>query len=395
MKIWPLLCCWLLACAPKAPKELVLAQKTSGPPAAEVRYRMQEAPNQMAQNAMAHVDGSVWDGGLQRAVEELLSLTTHRSFSLDPRTTSLVAARAGFPGQAQFTWVVNKGELPIALLQRIPRSSGVPIHMAIAPRKFGDGRTLWMLGWSQKWADIDPIPRDLELDQPINIRVELPEGGKCQLYIRPPDGAVEVVSLSNGVARWVDRFQVPGEYRIEVLATKGQFSRVVHLFSVYVDHPPDEPAFLRMVPTEIQSPIEAERWVFEELNRIRVAQGFAPVKRFALFDEVARQHSAYMASYGRAVHQVPRVTEGVSWAANNLAHPRAHHHESVATALTMHDAMFLIEDSPGHLERLLCETCTHASVGVALEPVLDRFPRLFVTVDLLEFPQGPPKEIRH
>ena len=130
--IWPLLCCWLLACAPKAPKELVLAQKTSGPPAAEVRYRMQEAPNQMAQNAMAHVDGSVWDGGLQRAVEELLSLTTHRSFSLDPRTTSLVAARAGFPGQAQFTWVVNKG-MPIALLQRIPRSSGVPIHMAIAP----------------------------------------------------------------------------------------------------------------------------------------------------------------------------------------------------------------------------------------------------------------------
>ena len=140
----------------------------------------------------------------------------------------------------------------------------------------------------------------------------------------------------------------------------------------------------------VESPIEAERWIFAELNRIRVAQGFAPVKRFALFDEVAREHSAYMASYGRAVHQVPRVTEGVPWAANNLAHPRARHHESVATALTMGDAMFLIEDSPGHLDRLLCDSCTHASVGWRLS-VFDRFPRLFVTVDLLEFPEGPPK----
>jgi hypothetical protein len=101
-----------------------------------------------------------------------------------------------------------------------------------------------------------------------------------------------------------------------------------------------------------------------------------------------------MASYGHAVHSIPGVSKGVPWTANNLAHPRARHHESVATALTMADTFFLIEDSPGHLDKLLCESCTHASIGVALEPVLDRFPRLFVTVDLLEFPQGPPQEIR-
>ena len=32
-------------------------------------------------------------------------------------------------------------------------------------------------------------------------------------------------------------------------------------------------------------------------------------------------------------------------------------------------------------------------IGATLEPVLDRVPRLFVTWELLEFQQGPPREI--
>ena len=58
-----------------------------------------------------------------------------------------------------------------------------------------------------------------------------------------------------------------------------------------------------------------------------------------------------------------------------------------------YEALFLVSDSPGHLRNLLCDTCNHASIGVALEPVLDRIPRLFVTWELLEFPKGPPVEI--
>ena len=49
--------------------------------------------------------------------------------------------------------------------------------------------------------------------------------------------------------------------------------------------------------------------------------------------------------------------------------------------------------SPGHLANLLCEECTHASIGVALEPVTDRTPRLFVVWELLRFPEGPPQAI--
>ena len=78
-----------------------------------------------------------------------------------------------------------------------------------------------------------------------------------------------------------------------------------------------------------------------------------------------------------------------------MAHPGARHHEDVAAAATADAALALVADSPGHLRNLLCEACTHASIGVALEPVLDRPPRLFVTWELLEFPQAPPQEIHH
>ena len=57
--------------------------------------------------------------------------------------------------------------------------------------------------------------------------------------------------------------------------------------------------------------------------------------------------------------------------------------------------MALVVDSPAHLAALLCASCTHATIGVALEPVVDRPPRLFVTWELLEFPRGEPMAIDH
>jgi hypothetical protein len=67
----------------------------------------------------------------------------------------------------------------------------------------------------------------------------------------------------------------------------------------------------------------------------------------------------------------------------------------VAVATSAEDALSLVMDSPGHLRNLLCESCTHASIGVALEPVLERRPRIFVTWELLAFPDGAPRPIDH
>ena len=165
------------------------------------------------------------------------------------------------------------------------------------------------VGMVQKWADIDRSAR-FRVGSTHQYSRRTARRRRCQLYIRPPDGAVEVLSLSRGVARWVDRFRFWG-VSISV-GDQRAVRRVVHLFSVYVDQPPGK-AHSYEWSRQKSKPNRGERWVSKNSIAFGGA-GSAPVKRFALFDEVARQHSAYMASYGRAVHQVPRVTEGVSWA---------------------------------------------------------------------------------
>ena len=92
-------------------------------------------------------------------------------------------------------------------------------------------------------------------------------------------------------------------------------------------------------------------------------------------------------------HNIPGVTKGVESRVIQFAHPRARHYENVAAAATAADAHALVEGSPAHLANLLCASCSHIAIGATLEPVLDRVPRLFVTWELLEFPQGPPREI--
>ena len=67
----------------------------------------------------------------------------------------------------------------------------------------------------------------------------------------------------------------------------------------------------------------------------------------------------------------------------------------VAAAPSAGEAVQIAVDSPGHLQSFLCAPCTHVSIGAALEPVLNGSPRLFVTWELLEFPEGEPVRIDH
>ena len=103
-------------------------------------------------------------------------------------------------------------------------------------------------------------------------------------------------------------------------------------------------------------------------------------------------YSALMGHTGIVAHSLPG-RGNVERAARILAHPRAEHHQNVAAAPSARGAMAMVALSPAHLKNLLCERCTHASIGASLEPVIDRIPRLFVTWELLAFPQGEPREI--
>jgi hypothetical protein len=216
--------------------------------------------------------------------------------------------------------------------------------------------------------------------------------GALRLFLAPPDGPVEEMNLASGTTRWVDRFHAPGEHRLEVVADHRGVAQVLLLFSVFVDAAPPEPG--RMVGgLPAPHPAEAEDALYDRLNALRRARGLPAVRRFSLFESPAREHSALMAAEGRVAHKVAGQSGGVPEAATNLALPRARFHENVAAAYSAVEAAHLVEDSPGHLRNLLCPTCTHASIGVALEPALGRQPRLFVTWELLEFPEGEPQRI--
>ena len=197
--------------------------------------------------------------------------------------------------------------------------------------------------------------------------------------------------LTPGTTRWVDGFIEPGQYQMEIVARGERTTQVVLKWSVFVDSPLPEVPRLRRGSLENPNPAEATTALYQELNRIRSEAGLRPVERFYAFEPLAREHAALMASTGIVDHQIPGVTSGVAARAAERFHPGARTFENLAAAPNWQEALDMVQLSPGHLANLFCEECTHASIGVALEPITDRIPRLFVVWELLEFPEGPPQ----
>lgn len=364
----------------------------------EVRFRPGAPTDEDGDWLLTSVPGGQWDRGLAAAAEALLSQATDRRAALDPASTQAATAAAGYPGQARFSRALTGGARPERLAEEIQGAlAGGPVDLGLAVRRYGDGSALWVVAWAPRLVDLDPLPRDLPLDGTLALRVDLPEGarGRPVLYLAPPDGPVETLELTSGVSRWLDRFHSPGDYRLGVALERGDLLDVALVFSVFVDGAAPPPIRLKPPSERPADPVAAERWLYGALNALREAHGLKPVSRFELFEPLAREHSALMASQGRVAHVLPGSTEGVAERAAQLAHPRAEHHEAVAAAATAEDALALVRGSPAHLKQVLCEACTAASLGVALEPTLVHLPRLFFSMELLRFPNGEPAPIDH
>lgn len=386
----------LLALSCARPPETLAAQAARP---AEVRYRPVDPPDADASWLVSALPGATWDAGLAAAAGDLLAASADRTAALRPAATLLASARAGFPGQARYARSLTGGARPEHAIDEIATSAPDThaLDVGLAVRRYGDGVASWILAWAPYRVQMDPIPRDLPLDAPLNLRVDLPEGGRGTplLYLAPPDGPVERIALTSGVARYVDRFHAPGQYRLSVTLNRGDDLDVALLFSVFVDGPPPALERLGPPPAGAPDPVAAEGWLLSEVNEVRVSHGLRPVAHFSAFDELAREHAALMAGAGRVAHTLPGITEGVAARAAARFHPGAEHHEAVVAAADAEDALALLTGSPAHLAVLLCERCTQISVGAALEPVLDRPPRLFATLELLSFPNGPPAAVDH
>lgn len=333
------------------------------------------------------------DASLQKAAQTLIAASRETERPMSVRAMLDAENKAGYPGQAHFIKVMNGGQFPAQQLRSLSKYRDLEVGMS--KRKFADGKVLWIIGWGRRLLEIDPIPLEIPLDGVVPIRIGDFEADRALLYISAPDRPVERIELLPNAHRWLQAFHVPGEYRFEVLLQHvegaSQYNEIALLFSVFVDTPiPNVTS--SVVQTGPNNPILAEKQLFQAVNQLRSQRGLRPLIPFDLFVPLAREHSALMASTGIINHKIVGITNGVPSKAANLAHPRASHHQNVAAALTADEALTLAKDSPGHFQVFLCETCTHMSIGVALEPTFVN-PRLFVTWEVLEFQQGVPMRI--
>lgn len=334
------------------------------------------------------------DAGLASAGRELLGRIVEPTAAIDPIAVSRALARAGYPAPARFVKVLNGGAFPEQIADTVAAlSAGAPVDVTLLRRDWSDGTTLWLAGWAPRRAELDPIPLHITLDESVPIRVETEERGQLRLFVSQPNGPVHEFQISGEASRWVDVFHSPGVYRMEVVAEVHGRARVILMFAVAVDAtlpPPDHMSETQLPPAD---PVAAEARLYALLDELRLAHGLPSVRQYDTFEPLAREHSAFMAAEGRLGHVLEGVTPGVAFHADTYAYPKARFFEDVATAHSAEAAHALVVDSPGHLRNLLCEACTHVSIGVALEPVLDRPPRLFVTWELMEFPHGVPRRM--
>jgi uncharacterized protein YkwD len=383
---------------------ILMACGTRSTPVAEpevvpmVRSRPTTLAPDFAQDLVARVPGGQWDQSLAQSVSILTAHARDPGARIPPRQAQDARALAGYPCPASFVReLTGSGAQPERLIEELASLalvSTVPVDVAFARRDFDNGSTLWVAGICPSMALLDPVPRDLSLGDPIPTSVEpLAKGWDLVLYIDPPDRRIVELPLKANVAQWFTATNLPGEYRFEVVGTQGKDSRVLLLWSVFVDVPPPEPTSLPRASTTPQDPMAAADALFLSLNALREDAGLAPVQRFEPFEPLAREQAATMAWRG----QVGHVLAGVPTLADRAEagfRPRAEIYENLAAAPSWEEAHDLVALSPGHARNLLCETCTHTSIGVALEPTLGRMPRLFVAWELLAFPDGEPQPIR-
>ena len=364
----------------------------------EVQFRPDPAiEGELPSWILERVPGATWDRGLSAAVESLLGAAGDPGSRLTPTASADALGLAGYPGNALFARSLNGGALPEGLADEMSAAAltrAQPVDVAVGRRVYDDGTTLWVGAMAHRPAFLDPLPRDLALDDAVAVRVELAPGeapGDLVLFLAPPFGQVERHRLTDKLALWIDRFHVPGAYRLEVVHSLDEAAQVAMLWTLYVDADPPEMPGLPRASGVAPDPDASALNLYRAINDLRLDAGLRAVEPFPRFEPLAQDHARHMSDSGVIDHVIPGVTPGVRAVAHSDFFPRAIHRQDVAVAADWREALDLIRLSPGHLQNLLCASCTHAAVGAATEDAPPGWtPRLFVAVEMLEFPEGPP-----
>jgi uncharacterized protein YkwD len=224
-----------------------------------------------------------------------------------------------------------------------------------------------------------------------------------QVFVTWPDGrAVELDNLALEPGRfraWIRLDHGAGEYQIEVLGRYDLGPRVLGLGSVYARDAGEATPHERFVAAarrgdvvqrrpapphhaEPQTVAEAERRLFEIVNRDRRRAGLRRLTADSTLAGMARAHSRDMCERGFFAHVSPRTGRLVERAANvKLRFQRLA--ENIAVHSDVDEAEAALLRSPGHRKNILDPDFTHVGVGVAFATDPDGARRVYVTQNFM------------
>ena len=271
-------------------------------------------------------------------------------------------------------------------------------RLGIAQAKRGNNDWVTVLALQASHIETKRFPRSIATNGTLTIegRIIAPFRNPS-LFVTGDNGKVSQQGLTRlpgesfrAVMSCVGR---AGRQQVEITGVDASGSTVLANFPVWCGEPaPQEFTFtpstddLRVA----NSPDEAEKRLFEILNKARKQAGVGALKWDDRVAVVARSHSTEMAETGIVAHVSPRTGSASDRVRKANIHTAAIM-ENVARAYGIAEAHQGLLNSPGHRANALSPHATHVGIGVVLGQLVAGKREVFVTQLFIRVP--PPIDI--
>ena len=281
------------------------------------------------------------------------------------------------------------------LAPRIPEllSTGADSRLGVGVARRnsnGDGVVVFALQGSR--VRVAPIPRTLSVGGHAAINGEV--AGTFhdpEVFVTGDDGNVVRLPLRHRAnvdfATDVKCPATPGKLQVEIGAVDATGSTVLANFPIYCGVAP--PTSVTIAPSvddgAVTTPADAEKRMFELVNRDRVAAGLPELAWDAQVADVARSYSAEMRRTGIVAHVSP-TSGNASDRVKRAGIVTSTVLENIARAYGVGEAHNGLMNSPGHRANVLSLSATHLGVGVVLGDIVSGRREVFVTEVFIRVP---------
>jgi len=234
----------------------------------------------------------------------------------------------------------------------------------------------------ESYVKLERMPRVVSAGGSFTVRGRvLPPYHGVDVIVTAPSGAVEnpaLVREAKGFRAIVACSGARGQHKVEITADDQSGPQVLANFPVYCGvEAPLTPASVVM-DTEVHSPEQAERKIFDLLNEDRQKAHLRPLGYDEKLAAVARAHCKDMQAHDFVGHVSPTTGDAVARMRRaGLAAPVIL--ENVARAYSPEEVERGLMDSPGHRANILSTEATTVGVGVAFGREVEGRRELFAT----------------